>query len=64
MTLSYPGKGRDDSMASKPHTTVYLKPALHRRLRLRAIHEGISMTKLIEKAIQEYLDRPVKKRKG
>ncbi len=51
-------------MASKPHTTVYLKPALHRRLRLRAIHEGISMTKLIEKAIHEYLDRPVKKRKG
>jgi len=51
-------------MATKPHTTVYLKPALHRRLRLRAIREGISMTKLIEKAVQEYLDRAGKTRKG
>jgi len=51
-------------MASKPHTTVYLKPALHQRVKLRAVREGVSMTKLIEKAIQEYLDRPVKKRKG
>ena len=51
-------------MATKPHTTVYFKPSLHRRLRLRAIREGMSMTKLIEKAVQEYLDRAERKRKG
>lgn len=50
-------------MATKLQTTVYFKSALHQRLRLRAIREGLSMTKLIEKAVQEYLGRAKKRRK-
>jgi hypothetical protein len=40
-------------------TTLRLDDELFRRAKAQAAAEGISLTKLVEEAIQEHLDKPV-----
>jgi hypothetical protein len=55
-------KGPDTRDASK--TTLYLDRQLYAALRIAAIEEGVPVTRLIEQAAREYLERRGKKSKG
>ncbi len=41
-------------------TSIYLPKEVHTELRIRALKEGISMTKLILRAVYKELDLPLK----
>lgn len=45
-------------------TTVALPPNLHRRLVLAALEENAASAELIRQAVQEYLDRRKRTRRG
>ncbi len=45
-------------------TTVALPPELHRRLVLAALDENAAAAELIRQAVQEWLDRRERERKG
>lgn len=43
-------------MPDKQQLNVYLPPAVVRAVKHRAIDEGVSLSKLVEDALQAYLD--------
>jgi predicted transcriptional regulator len=45
-------------------TSLALDPALHRRLAIAAVEENAALTELVRQAIQEWLERRDKTRKG
>lgn len=43
---------------------VYMPGDLHRALMHRCIDEGVSATKLVERLVREYLEKPAKRKGG
>lgn len=43
---------------------LYLPQEVHQEIRIRAIKEGTSTTKLVERLIREYLDKAQPKKRG
>lgn len=58
------GKKRAPSREGMVITTVALPPELHRRLVLAALEANAASAELIRQAVQEYLDRHARKRRG
>ena len=48
---------RDAPASSRVQTSFYMDPDMHRRLKIRAVHEECSMADLIRRVISDYLDR-------
>ena len=61
MAKSKKPRKEDDVVIKK--FLVYLPEPLHRDLRIRSIEEGRSATKLVQSLIDDYLRKPLKKRK-
>ena len=50
-------------MATKSRTTVRLEEDLLKKAQHRCIDEGITFQKLIERAVEDYLKKPLRKNK-
>ena len=48
---------KNDAMQGKARFPVYLEPALLRALRIRALEDGQSATKIVETLIADFLKR-------
>ncbi len=57
-------KRKAESREGHVVTTVSLPPDLHRRLVLAALEDNAASAELIREAIQEWLDRRKRQRKG
>lgn len=55
------GKGKGRPVRAK--TTLYMDPAFYKALRIAAIEDETSVTRLIEQIVREYLDRREKSRR-
>ena len=44
-------------MNDKKRTTIYIDPDLHEQIRRKAFEKNISMSELMRRAIQEYLQK-------
>ena len=44
--------------------TIYISDEVRRALRIRAIHEGTSATKIVERLVQNYLSKPARRGGG
>jgi hypothetical protein len=54
---TYPGKAVENRMEDKQKVTLYLPQQLHRQLKIRSAVDADSMSNIVEKAVQFYLDR-------
>ena len=45
-------------MTAKQQCNVYLPPDLVREIKHRAVDEGLSLSGVVEKALQQYLSNP------
>lgn len=48
--------GRPPEPVKKVQQTIYLRPELRKRLRLRAVEEDCDLSTIIEHALEAYLD--------
>lgn len=53
-----PGKKNERTMQEKQKVTLYLPPGLHRQLKIRAAIDSESMSAMVERAINFYLEHP------
>ena len=54
--ISYPGKAVENRMEDKQKVTLYLPPQLHRQLKIRSAVDADSMSSIVEKAVEFYLN--------
>jgi hypothetical protein len=52
----YPGKAVENRMEDKQKVTLYLPPQLHRQLKIRSAVDADSMSSIVEKAVEFYLN--------
>lgn len=52
----YPGKAVENRMEDKQKVTLYLPPQLHRQLKIRSAVDADSMSNIVEKAVEFYLN--------
>jgi len=57
MLASYNMSAAGDSKTGKAQFNVYLPEALVRRIKHKAIDEGASLSALVERAMEEFLER-------
>jgi hypothetical protein len=53
---TYPGKAVENRMEDKQKVTLYLPPQLHRQLKIRSAVDADSMSNIVEKAVEFYLN--------
>jgi hypothetical protein len=53
---TYPGKAVENRMEDKQKVTLYLPPQLHRQLKIRSAVDADSMSNIVEKAVDFYLN--------
>lgn len=54
--ILYPGKAVENRMEDKQKVTLYLPPQLHRQLKIRSAVDADSMSSIVEKAVEFYLN--------
>jgi hypothetical protein len=53
---TYPGKAVENRMEDKQKVTLYLPQQLHRQLKIRSAVDADSMSNIVEKAVEFYLN--------
>jgi hypothetical protein len=54
--ILYPGKAVENRMEDKQKVTLYLPPQLHRQLKIRSAVDADSMSSIVEKAVEFYIN--------